>query len=184
MFEYTFNKPGIIFLELINPLLQNINLNPYTLEYNSDILKLIYTEELTTEQYNTLNAFITNYTPPLTNPVYNSSIKFQIVNSSHTNVDQWMLIGTCQYILTDLLVDYVNVTFIANINEGSYQVRVYNMTNNIVIGTSSVLNNTVREINTINIQDKPSQECIIELHVKLLDDSTCNIDSAQINLFI
>jgi hypothetical protein len=186
MFEYTFNKPNIIFLELLGPLFENINLHPYNFDYSDNILKLIYTQELTNEQYIVLNEFITSYNPPLTRPdSFHSACNIQIIKNT-TNNDEWVLVGSCHYQPNiDVSIDLVNVTFITNIDTGSYQTRVYNLANNSIIGISSVLNNPIREINTIDINIKPTTECIIELHAKVSNTSSkCNIDSAQLNLYV
>jgi hypothetical protein len=184
MFEYTFNKPSIIFLELISPLLQDINLQPYTLEYIDDVLNIMYTTELTNEQYNTLNAFITNYTPPSTKPdLFHSSYNISIIKNN-TSSNEWVLIGSCQYMPNiDISVELLNMTVISNIESGNYQFRIYCMTDNMVIGTSDIYDNTIRAIHTINIDNTPTSNCIIELHAKVTE-SKCNIDSAQLNLYI
>lgn len=186
MFEYTFNKPNIIFLELIDPLLQDINLQPYTLEYSTDILKIIYSNELTNEQYNELNVFITSYNPPLSKPdVFHSSIPIQIINNKISNND-WVLVGTCHYIPNvDVFIKSENITFISNVDIGNYQIRIYNLNINVIIGTSNVLNNTIREVNTITINNIPTVDSIIELHAKVSDvTSKCNLDSSQLNIFV
>lgn len=184
MFEYTFNKPSIIFLELISPLLQEINLQPYTLEYSDEILKIVYTIELTNEQYSTLNAFITSYEPSSTkSDIFHSSYNISIINNS-TSSTEWVLIGCCQYIPNiDISVELLNMTIISKIDSGNYQFRIYCMTDNMIIGTSDIYDNTIRAIHTINIDNTPTSNCIIELHAKVTE-SKCNIDSANINLYI
>lgn len=186
MFEYTFTKSNIIYLEFINPLLQDLNLTPYNLEYIDDVLKVVYTEELTSEQYNTLNAFITSYDPPLTKPnIFHSCLNIQMINNKVLNTE-WSLIGSCEYNTnTNVSVNLINVTHISNIDIGNYQLRVFNMNNNTIIGTSSNLSNSIREINTIEIINKPTTDNIIELHGKVSDiRSSCNINSAQLNLYV
>lgn len=186
MFEYTFYKPYIVFLELLDSLFQNINLQPYAYDYSENILRLIYTEELTNEQYATLNETLTNYNPPLNKPdVFHSSIPIQIIKNTISN-NEWLLVGSCHYLPNiDISVDLINITFISNIDLGNYELRAYNLTDNNFIGVSNVLNNVVREINIITIDNKPSTECIIELHAKVYDTkSKCNIDSSQLNLYV
>lgn len=185
MFEYTFNKTDILFLELIDPLLQDINLQPYTLEYTGNVLRFVYTDELTNEQYTTLSDFITNYNSQLTKPpIYYTSNNIQISKNSINNVE-WVLVASHSYIpITDISFLLIDLMLISNIDIGNYQVRAYNMTNNSVIGITNVLNNNIRQKNTINI-NLPNTECIIELHAKVSDvESNCNINSAQINYYI
>jgi hypothetical protein len=186
MFEYTFNKPSIIYLELINPLLQDINLQPYILEYIEDVLKLVYTEELTNEQYNILNVFITNYEPLLIKPdEFHSSYNISIIKNT-TSSNEWVLIGSCQYIPNiDISVKLIDMTVVSNIESGDYQFRVYCMSDNMILGTSDIFDNTIRTIHTINIENTPTSNCIIELHAKVSNtESICKIDSAQLNLYV
>ena len=186
MFEYTFNKPSIIYLEKISPLLQDINLQPYTLEYSEDILKIIYTEELTNEQYNTLNAFITSYEPPSTKPdEFHSSYNISIIKNT-INSNEWVLIGSCQYIPNiDISVELIDMTVVSNVESGDYQFRIYCMSDNMILATSDIYDNTIRTIHTINIENNPTSNCIIELHAKVSNtESICKIDSAQLNLYV
>ena len=188
MIEYTFNKPGIHYLEMLNSLLQDLNLYPYNFVYSENILTFEYEQELTIEEYNTLNTFITNYIPPTSKPdIFYNAFNIQIVEKIINNND-WCLIGTCHYVPnTEESIDLVNITFISNIDVGDYQIRCYNYTNNTVIGVSSVLNNNQRQVNTIeiNTNNRPTTDCIIELHAKISNiNSKFYIDSGQLNLYI
>lgn len=83
----------------------------------------------------------------------------------------------------DISVELLNMTIISKIDSGNYQFRIYCMTDNMIIGTSDIYDNTIRAIHTINIDNTPTSNCIIELHAKVTE-SKCNIDSANLNLYI
>ena len=83
----------------------------------------------------------------------------------------------------DIRIKTINVNLISFINDGYYTIRVYNFTEKTILN-EVVFSNTIRQINTVNI-NVPGADSIIEIHVKVNSDiNFAIIDSAQINLYV
>jgi hypothetical protein len=142
---------------------------------------VIYEIELTDMQFYDLNDFFNNYSPPTQKALsYNSNTIMQLSQHNPNSVD-YTLCGTCNFLLNFSLDDdsVLEASFISSCTS-DYQVRIYNLTTNSVLGESAVLNNTTAHINMINCSI-PNLLSVIELHVK--SKSTVNLQSAQLNLY-
>jgi hypothetical protein len=186
MSVYNFTKPNIIFLHLLENNLTLINLTPYNIIYVGNIVTITYNYQLSNEEITTLNNYMDNYIPESSEPIeFFNSINIQLNNPIINNIE-WMLIGSHRYLINNSgEIRSINIGIVSKVDLGTYEFRVFNYSNNSIIGTSGNLNNTTKDICTININTIPNNDSIIEIHSKASSNiGNCVVESCQLNLFI
>lgn len=182
MTMYIFTINNLVYLEDITKKLSEINLMPDNMNYTLDKLTLIYNTELTTILENNLNNFIANYIPVVSLPdTFYTSYGIQLVTNK-INDNFYRLCGTTHFTV-DTNIKSININFVSLINDGNYQIRIYNFTTKTILKESTLFSNKDRQINTLNI-DVPTVDSIIEIHIKVDNEiNSVIIESAQINLY-
>lgn len=144
--------------------LSNVN---ETLTFNSN--NILESQDLTTLT-NTIKTFI--------NPVFKSeciqNYLFSTSNNNWTVVCYWIFPGTLVYTLQ-------SVAFISNSLDTTYDVRIYDQTNNKTIASATFTNSNVT-MNTINLPsvDQTENLAMYEFHIKCDDSLNTTIKSISI----
>jgi hypothetical protein len=90
--------------------------------------------------------------------------------TSYIRIDEYKYIGS----------RYTNIEYIKCLaytsTGGTYQIRLLDTTNGVIIGESDVQNNTTPQIFNINIASAPMTDCSIEVHVKRTSNNKATID--------
>lgn len=182
MTTYIFTINNLVYLEDITKKLSKLNLTPDNMNYSLDKLTLIYDIQLTIIQENNLNSFMASYIPIVSLPdTFYNSYSIQLVRNK-INDNFYRLCGTTHFIV-DTSIKSINLNFVSFINDGNYQIRIYNFTTKTILKESTLFSNKDRQINTLNI-DVPTVDSIIEIHIKVYNEiNSVIIESAQINLY-
>ncbi len=184
-YTYNFTKANIKFLDELNKYLKSIEGLPTDFYINlTSQISVVFTEELTQEEYNLLQNSIDSYNPPQQIQIPYKTDIIPITNS---------VISTTTYsVVGTLLLDGNNITenfsigsfkIVSMISSGSYMIRVLDLINNNVLTQSISLNNNTAQIIILdNIQNIPENDSLIEIQIIVSDSkSKCNVKLMQIN---
>jgi len=179
-FTYTFTKANVIYTYELQKFLKSINdfTNIMYINYKIDILDIVFNTELTIDQETLLDTTITNYIPPQNINIVSNIDTLNIINSTNTTIT-YDIVSVCIYNYN--LRNYNNdelkrIQVLSSINDGSYNLRVYDIVNNILLDELIGLNNKNNEIHTLNITHNFTEDTIIEIGCLVSNNiNTCTI---------
>ena len=161
-------------LYLIKNAFQPLTLDYDTIEHN---LTLSFAVSLDDVQEPSLEALVAAFKPSITDsvsiPVFNTTTNFGVY--SNFAIFQW-------------LPEINSTPYSFNVfayGTGTFQVRIYNLTDNSVVVESDTLNNVNIEpisMQLLNISTMPDTQCVLECQAKVLSfNSTCSIQGCYID---
>lgn len=173
---YKFTIDNLKYLNLLHTFINTIDHIPdnFTL-LSEDQVSIIFNEELSVDQVNTLTNYIQNYNPP---QCYSIIISTETLNISLNQVNSRAYTTA----ITDIwrvepdnndLTSLSHVEIVCNlVNTSSildnYSIRLYDAINNNVIFESGNLTNTVLKILSFsNLQNIPMADTILQLQFKV-----------------
>lgn len=140
-----------------------------SITYESRNVNLQFDSELSNEDKVILENAITNYTNPIDTSIHHITQAF-ILNrlcstTSYSLISNYISNGIVKCVQVKCNINDINAT---------YNLRIYDANNNIVLGELTNLNNTIEEIKNINII--VSINTILELHCYVSSNSVvCSI---------
>lgn len=192
-YTYNFIIPNIKYLNKLHSYIATIPTTngisiPVTYFLSSDVdnISVNFNENLNTMQLNLLTSYLYSYSCPQSIINIETSKSFNIITNkinsviySIISVDIYTPPSDKNIQLGQLLI----VGNISNINSnGTFQIRLYDSTNNKVLIESNKLNNTSTQLLTFNnLQNIPVANSVLEIHVKVSDISCiCSIYSISL----
>jgi hypothetical protein len=143
---------------------------------------IIFNQELTEEQLSSLNNSIAVYIPPtrlleLDHTESVSILKPTVNTTSYFtfSTDYWVnaLKSSENIVLGHIIV-------VANIDIGSYKIRVYDsLNNNVLVESNSLSNNHIQIIKLQDLVNIPTSDTLIEFQCKVIGSGTCSVKAVQ-----
>ena len=135
-------------------------LNIYTSDDNVDIS---FNTTLTTEQETTLNTLVANHDAT---PIYNLDKSDTIVNMTSNVTYYYKIASIPVYGEYQKSIQSINIISYMQNGNTSYDVQIYDSTNNKIISTQN-FTNTDAQINDMGtLSNLPNKKSIFEIHVK------------------
>lgn len=174
MNEYEYTIENVKFLDKLHSYIQDIF---PTYNFHIDIhekIKIIFTNELSQNEITLLETSIANYNPPQYTHVISKNENVNITNNK-TNNTIYSTISTYLYSSSDDFIDKMKVISYMNTstNNSYYKIRIYDITNDIVITESNELNNTNLEIIEFSdLEYNSTQDTILQIQIKVSNTNT------------
>lgn len=195
---YKYTISNVKFLNLLHNYISTIPTLPSDFSLVSeDQISVIFNQQLSNTQIDLLTTSINNYSPEQYYNVVDSTQPISISQNITNNID-YTSIATYIWIIDETIkdIDFFlgNIVIVSNlvgpqdsivVNNASYNIRLYNATNNTVVFESNNLTNTNLQILTFsNIKNVPSVNSVLELQAKIfVSNYQVNISAAHFTFF-
>lgn len=191
-YTYKYTIPNLKFLSMFHTFIETIPGLPTNFDLLSESqVSIIFNEELSSDQINTLNTYIQNYVPPQNFQTITSTNTLNILNTK-INSTIYTTISTDIWTIdtdndNDDDIGYLNIVSnlvgpLNNISNVNYSIRLYDALNNKIIFESSGMTNTTIQIFKIDdFVNIPITDSVIQLQGKVSNiNCSINIESARI----
>jgi len=173
---------------MFHTFIENIPGLPTNFDLLSEVqVSIIFNEELSSDQINTLNTSIQNYVPPQNFQTITSTNTLNLLNTE-INTTVYTTISTDIWTInTDNNIGYLNIVsnligpLNSNINT-NYSIRLYDALNNkIIFESSDMTNSTIQIFKIDDFVNIPTTDSVIQLQGKVSNiNCSINIASAKI----
>ena len=156
---------------LTHQLFQDIEANPsitkslVSIDTYGDVVTIIFSEELTSEEVTALNSVISSYiyTDIELCRVESITPKYDTIGLLYSSIDVTF------YYDTSRLSNLCHIKILGFINGGSFDVRVVDVTHNQIIASGSFNNTDIKVLDLGTISNIPTSTSLFEVHVKVND---------------
>ena len=183
MYNYNYTKDNIYNMDILIDIIKNdIGYCEVQYENETSQLNIYFNIELTTDQEILLETIITDYNETTISPISTIS-SIDTLNVINTNINT-IIYNVVSFGIYNHNLHLNNneilkkIQILSSINNGSYNIRAYDITNNIILDELVGLNNTNSELHTLtlNVATIFTNDCIIEIDCLVSDNTnTCNV---------
>lgn len=188
------------FMNLFNDLALQVEINSSDIATNlseitqeGDVITIIFDNSLTSEEETILNGIISNHLKILSSYVLDF-IKRAYVEGNNRDTftpsvnkissESYTKVGTYKYEGTSsnkIMIKIAISSYMESRNNGDYDIRLYDSTNNKILGEIKELENEKTELKTINnLSNLPSNDSIIEVQVRVSKKTVVYLDEIDI----